>query len=223
MPLRLVLFDLNGTLLDPSVMAGPLGGGEEERALVFRSLDDAIAGAMTLTLGGRYAPFADLVRGALARRLTLAGRDPGGADAALEAMAAMPPFPEAEAALDRLAAAGLRLGVVTQSATETAEAVLERAGVLGRLELVLGTDRVGAFKPDPRPYRAALEAAAVAEPVDACLVAAHWWDVTGAKLAGLCTAWVSRRDRVLPAWVPEPDVRGADLLEVAEGVAARAG
>jgi len=167
MPLRLVLFDLNGTLLDPSVMAGPLGGGEEERALVFRSLDDAIAGAMTLTLGGRYAPFADLVRGALARRLTLAGRDPGGADAALDAMAAMPPFPEAEAALDRLAAAGLRLGVVTQSATETAEAVLERAGVLGRLELVLGTDRVGAFKPDPRPYRAALEAAAVAEPVDA--------------------------------------------------------
>ena len=39
MPLRLVLFDLNGTLLDPSVMAGPLGGGEEERALVFRSED----------------------------------------------------------------------------------------------------------------------------------------------------------------------------------------
>jgi hypothetical protein len=29
-----------------------------------------------------------------------------------------------------------------------------------------------------------------------------------------------RRDGVLPAWVPEPDVRGADLLE---GVAAMAG
>ena len=120
MPLRLVLFDLNGTLLDPSVMAGPLGGGEEERALVAAALDDAVAGAMTLTLGGRYAAFADLVRGALARRLTVAGRDPGGADAALEAMATMPAFPEAEAALDRLAAAGLRLGVVTQSATDAA-------------------------------------------------------------------------------------------------------
>jgi len=32
-----------------------------------------------------------------------------------------------------------------------------------------------------------------------------------------------RRDGVLPAWVPEPEVRGADLLEAAEGVAAMAG
>jgi 2-haloacid dehalogenase len=222
MPLRLVLFDLNGTLLDPAVMAGPLGGGAEERALVAAALDDAIAAAMTLTLGGRYVTFAELVGGALARRLMLAGRDPGEAEAALAAMAEMPPFPEAETALDRLAAAGLRVGVVTQSATATAEAVLERAGLRDRFELVLGTDRVGAFKPDERPYRAALEAAAVAEPADACLLAAHWWDVTGAKLAGLHTAWVSRRDRVLPPWVPEPDVRAVDLLEAAEGIVALA-
>jgi 2-haloacid dehalogenase len=222
MPVRLVLFDLNGTLLDPSVMAEPLGGGDAERELVARTLDDAVAAAMTLTLGGRYAAFADLLLAALERRLELAGRDPAGAGAALEAMGRMPPFPEAGAALDRLAAAGLALGVVTQSATDTAEAVLARAGLRERFSLVLGSDAVGAFKPDPRPYRAALAAAGVDAPGEACLVAAHWWDVTGAKLAGLRTAWVSRRDRVLPASVPEPDVRGADLAAVAEGIAALA-
>jgi 2-haloacid dehalogenase len=217
---RVVLFDLNGTLLDPSVMAEPIGAGDEERAMVVQALDDANMAAATLTLGGAYAPFADLLQGALARRLRVAGRDPNGAAAALEAMGRMPPFPDATAALDRLAAAGLRCAVLTQSATKRAEAVLAQAGVRERLAFVLGTDQVGAFKPDARPYRAALERAGVGGPEEACLVSAHAWDVTGAKLAGLRTAWVARRDHVLAAWVPEPDVRGAELLEAADGIVA---
>ena len=219
MPLRVVVFDLNGTLLDPAAMAEPLGAGEAERELVLQALDDANMGAATLALGGGYAPFAELLESALARRLALVGRDPGAAADAMEAMARMPPFPEAAAALDRLAAAGLPCAVLTQSATERAEAVLRQSGLRDRFAFVLGTDRVGVFKPHPRPYGAALEEAGVAAPGDACFVAAHWWDVTGAKLAGLRTAWVARRDRVLPAWVPEPDVRGADLLDAADGIA----
>jgi 2-haloacid dehalogenase len=222
MRLRVVLFDLNGTLLDPAVMAEPIGGGDDERAMVAQALDDANMGAATLTLGGSYVPFADLLRSALARRLQVAGRDPAGAADALEAMGRMPPFPDAIAALDRLAAAGLRCAVLTQSATERAEAVLAQAGVRERLAFVLGTDRVGAFKPDPRPYRAALAEAGVSGPDEACLVSAHGWDVAGAKLAGLRTGWVARRDRVLPAWVPEPDVRAADLAGAADGILALA-
>jgi 2-haloacid dehalogenase len=57
---------------------------------------------------------------------------------------------------------------------------------------------------------------------EVALVAAHWWDVAGAKAAGLRTGWVARRDLVLPDGLPEPDVGGRDLLEVAEGLAALA-
>ncbi|HEV2752931.1 MAG TPA: hypothetical protein VGV36_03735, partial [Solirubrobacteraceae bacterium] len=58
-----------------------------------------------------------------------------------------------------------------------------------------------------------------AQPGEVTLVAAHWWDVEGAKRAGLRTAWVARRERVLRSGVPAPDVCGEDLREVAVALA----
>jgi 2-haloacid dehalogenase len=217
-PLRWVLFDLNGTLVDPVVMAQPLGDTAADEDLVTAAVDDAVQLAMVTTLTGAEAAFADLVRAALARRLRLAGRDAGLADDALGLMSTMPAFIDAPAALEHLRGIGLRLGVLTQSAADAADAVLRFAGLRDRIEVVFSAPESGAFKPDPRPYRMALERiGAPAEEV--ALVAAHWWDVAGAKAAGLRTGWVARRDLVLPGAVPEPDVAGRDLLEVAEGLA----
>jgi 2-haloacid dehalogenase len=220
-PLRWVLFDLNGTLVDPAVMAQPLGDTAPDEDLVMAAVDDAIQLAMVTTLTGREAVFADLVRAGLARRLRLAGRDTGAADDALGLMGSMPAFIDAPAALEQLRGIGLRLGVLTQSAADAADAVLRFAGLRDRIEAVMSAPESGAFKPDPRPYRMALERVeATGEEV--ALVAAHWWDVAGAKAAGLRTGWVARRDLVLPDGVPEPDVGGRDLMEVAEGLAALA-
>jgi len=222
MSLRWVLFDLNGTLVDPAVLAQPLGGSAEDEALVLAAFDDAVMQAMVVTLGGGQAVFADLVAFGLRRRLAMAGRDEAAAADALGLLGAMPAFDEAPAALERLRGAGLRLGVLTQSAAEAAEAVLRFAGLRDRLELVVSASASGAFKPDPRPYRHAVERTGAAAH-EVALVAAHWWDVAGAKHAGLRTGWVARRDLVLPASVPEPDVRGRDLAEVADGLAGLAG
>jgi 2-haloacid dehalogenase len=213
-----VFFDLNGTLMDLGGLAEPLGGDPE---LVLGSLDDAVAQAMVATIAGEHGPFSDLLGAALRRRLAWAGADPALAERALERLAFMPPHPEAAPALDRLAAAGVPLGVLTQSTTQSAEAVLEAAGLRDRFEHVIGTDQVGAFKPDRRVYDAAAERAGV--PVaEVWLVAAHWWDVAGAKHAGLRTAWIARRERQLLDSVPEPDVRAGDLAEAAERIAALA-
>ena len=216
--LRWVLFDLNGTLVDPVVMAQPLGDSAADENLVTAAVDDAVQLAMVTTLTGGEAAFADLVRAGLARRLRLAGRDTGLADHALGLMSTMPAYIDAPAALEQLRGVGLRLGVLTQSAAGAADAVLRFAGLRDRIEVVISAPESGAFKPDPRPYRMALER--IGAPAgEVALVAAHWWDVTGAKSAGLRTGWVARRDLLLPDAVPEPDVSGRDLLEVAEGLA----
>lgn len=217
-PLRWVLFDLNGTLVDPAVMAQPLGDTAADELLLGAAVDDAVQLAMVATLTGREAAFADLVRAGLARRLRLAGRDPALADDAVGLMGSMPAFIDAPAALEQLRGIGLRLGVLTQSAAAAADAVLRFAGLRDRIEAVISAPESGAFKPDPRPYRMALER--IGAPAgEVALVAAHWWDVAGAKSAGLRTGWVARRDLVLPEGVPEPDVGGRDLIEVAEGLA----
>jgi 2-haloacid dehalogenase len=216
--LRWVLFDLNGTLVDPVVMAQPLGDSAGDEELILTALDEANHQAWVLTLAGVQRPFKELFDAAIRRRLALAGRDPGAAEDALALLSSMPAYLDAPAALEQLRGVGLRLGVLTQSAAEAADAVLGFSGLRDRIEMVLSAPESGAFKPDPRPYRMAVERTG-ALPDEVGFVAAHWWDVAGAKHAGLRTGWVARRDLVLPGSVPEPDVSGRDLAEVCDGLA----
>jgi 2-haloacid dehalogenase len=214
MPLAWVIFDLNGTLVDPSVLAQPLGDSVAAEELVAAAFEDAIAQAMVATLTGEHPAFPTLIEAGLRRRVALAGGDPGAVTAAIGLLGSMPAFIEAPAALEQLRGEGLRLGVLTQSATQAADQVLRFAGLRDRIELVLGADETGAYKPAPQAYRALLERTG-ATAGEVCLVAAHWWDVAGARRAGLRTGWVARRERLLLDTVPEPDVRGRDLAEVA--------
>jgi 2-haloacid dehalogenase len=190
---RTVFFDLNGTLVDPGALIEP-------RELALAALDEANVYAMIV----REAPFRDLLDAALRRLLERAGRDPAEAGDALSRLPSMPAFPEAAAALDALREAGFSAAVLTQSARESAEAVLANAGL--RMDRVLSASPL---KPDPRAYAPAQ---------GAWFVAAHWWDVAGAAGAGLRTAWVSRDDRVYPDAVPQPEIRAPDLLAAARAI-----
>jgi 2-haloacid dehalogenase len=207
------LFDLNGTLLDPSGIGEPVGlDGKGSRA----ALDEAVLHSMAETLSGGYRPFSDFLRAALGRRATAAGRR-GGLTEAMERAAAMPPYPDAMAAIGRLRGSGLRVGVLTNSATEAAQTAIDAAGL--ELELVVGSDQAGAFKPDPRVYECGLERTG-AEASQTWMVAAHGWDLLGAARVGMRTAWVGHKERVLPEVAPDPDVSGASLAETAAALVA---
>ena len=157
MPLQWVLFNLTGTLVDPTVLAQPLGDSGADEELVLAAIDDAIAMAMADTLTGALTPLEELMHAAMRRRLRLAGGDPERAAAAIALMATMPAYLEAPGALESLRARGLRLGVLAQNPGAAADSVLRFAGLRDRFELVLGAQDSGAYKPDPRPYRMALE------------------------------------------------------------------
>ena len=162
--MSLVLFDLNGTLLDPGKQL-PV-------------LQRAVQLAMAHTLAGDFRPFGELLEAA------------GG-----EVPAEMPAYDDGAPALRQLEKAGHRLAVLTNSERATAERHLTGAGLDTFFERVIGTDEIGAYKPERGVYLRALELLG-ADASDAWLVAAHDWDLVGAHSAGLRTAFV---DRGLPA------------------------
>jgi 2-haloacid dehalogenase len=203
-----VLFDLNGTLVDPAVLIDP-------PELPVAALDEANMMAMITVIDGRRAEFKTLLDAALRRGLERAGRDPGLAAGALERLAEMPAYPDVPQALRALRDGGHRLAVLTQSSVESAETVLGNAGLREHFEHVLSSTAANTFKPEDLAYTYALEQVGATE---AWFVAGHWWDVAGAAYAGLKTAWVSRTDVAYPIAMPEPDVRGADVAAVAAAI-----
>jgi putative hydrolase of the HAD superfamily len=86
--------------------------------------------------------------------------------------------------LDRLGAAGIRLGVVSNSDGRV-DAALAAAGLRDCFEVVIDSALFGAEKPDPAIFRAALEALRVA-PEEALYVGdLYEVDVLGARAAGM--------------------------------------
>jgi 2-haloacid dehalogenase len=126
----------------------------------------------------------------------------------------LPARPAAQVALRRLAAAGLRLAVLTNSGADGGRHTLEQAGLAEHVEAVLGVDAVRSVKPHPSTYRHALDALG-APAGDVLLAAAHDWDVTGAKRAGLRTAFVDHGERSFSPMAEPADVRASDLEDLA--------
>jgi len=88
------------------------------------------------------------------------------------------------AALSRLRAAGLRLGVVSNSDGRVDQALLA-AGLREYFDVVIDSSVVGMEKPDPAIFRAALDALGVA-PQEALYVGdLYEVDVVGARAAGI--------------------------------------
>ncbi|HET8632072.1 MAG TPA: haloacid dehalogenase type II [Thermomicrobiales bacterium] len=218
---RVLIFDVNETLLDlrgldPHFAA--IFGDAAARREWFQQL---LQSALVATVTGAYSDFGTLGMAALAMTAARRGVTVGDDERRRigEGMRHLPPHPEVRTNLERLRDAGLRLASLTNSTAEVGEAQLANAGLRDLFEQALSADAVRRLKPAPEPYRLAAERLGVAIG-QVRLVAAHAWDVAGALRAGCAAAFVARPGQVLDPLAPRPDVVGADLRAVADGILA---
>ena len=93
-------------------------------------------------------------------------------------------FPDAAPALRELRGRGLRLVVVSNWDSSLSE-VLASAGLLGLVDDVVSSAEAGAAKPDPAPFRAALQAAGCGPDEAVHVGDSEENDVRGATAAGI--------------------------------------
>jgi len=218
---RVQVFDVNETLLDLAAMDPHFErvfGDAGARQAWFNQM---IQSALVATVTGAYSQFGALAMAALEMTAEQAGVEvrEEDRDAIAGQMRRLPAHPEVPEALRHLHDAGLRLAALTNSTEQVARAQLEHAGLIEAFELVLSADTVRRLKPAPEPYRMAAERLGVAVG-EVRLIAAHAWDVAGAVRAGCAAAFVARPGKVLDPLVERPDVVGADLVAVADGILA---
>jgi phosphoglycolate phosphatase len=92
-------------------------------------------------------------------------------------------YPDVEATLDALRARGVRLCCITNKRHAFSDALLKRAGVRDRFELVLGGDSLAEKKPSPLPLTTAAKTAGIASAA-ATLVGDSHQDLRAARAAG---------------------------------------
>ena len=143
--------------------------------------------AAALTLAGEWAPLDEIVRAV----------DPDLAERLRE----VAPYEDARAALERVDEAW----VLTNGTREATERLLDRGGLRELVAQVRTVEEVRRYKPHPDVYRLL--------PAGATLVAAHAWDVVGARAAGYEAVWVDREEGEWPLPVGEPGKHASGLVE----------
>ena len=214
---RVVVFDVNETLSDLSVMGQrftDVGAPSHLAATWFAGL---LRDGFALAAAGTSAPFAEVGAGLL--RVQLAGlplaRDLAAAvQHVMDGFAGLELHPDVVPGITALADLGLRLVTLSNGSAGVAADLLQRAGIRHRFEQLLSVEEAGVWKPGAASYAYALDRCA-GPASEAMLVAVHPWDVDGASRAGLATAWLDRPGAPYPGYFRRPDLEVATLSQLA--------
>lgn len=167
------------------------------------------------TLTGSYVDFWQVTEQALVFAAKLVKLEMSGAqrDQLMASYLELKAWPDAAAALKQLKDAGIRMAFLSNFTAEMLDAAVRNSGLQGIFEAHLSTDRVQAFKPDPRAYRMGVDAFGIPKE-EIAFAAFGGWDAAGAKRFGYPTFWVNRANLPLEELGIAPDGTSAGLQDL---------
>lgn len=174
-------------------------------------------------LGGRYEDFWRTTEDALIFAAAQLGIDLASEkrERLMQAWLELTTWPDVPAALASLRSAGVRLAFLSNMTAKILETGIRNARLDGVFEHVLSTDRIRAYKPEPRAYQMAIDAFGFARE-EILFVAFAGWDAAGAKWFGYPTFWNDRLGLPPEELGVRPDATGKDLAGLVKFVAASA-
>jgi 2-haloacid dehalogenase len=216
---KVIIFDVNETLLDLETMRTSIGealdGQEELTTLWFSTM---LHYSLVTTVTGDYQDFGKIGVAALmmvAQNNNIDITEEQAVTAIKTPLLSLPAHPDVKAGLKALKDQGYKLVSLTNSSNKGVETQFKNAGLTDYFDERMSIEDIKIYKPDLRAYAWALKQLNI-KPEEALMVAAHGWDVAGAKAAGLQTAFVARPGKALYPLAQKPDYVVKDLSELVE-------
>lgn len=220
---KVLFFDVNETLLDmqelKSAIAEVLNGDESMVPVWFSKL---LHHSLVDTVTNQYHDFAEIGAAALvmvahSKGITLSMDE--AKQAITEPMTQLPAHDDVKDALTRLKQHGFTLVAFSNSAEAGLNRQLLNADIRQYFDAVLSVSSIKRFKPHGEAYQWAVKTMQT-DTHESLMVAAHGWDVSGAKAAGMQTAFIERPGKMMYPLGLSPDVSVATLTELADELGA---
>jgi 2-haloacid dehalogenase len=173
------------------------------------------------TLGGRYADFWQVTEESLVFAAKALGIDLSAdqRDQLMQTYLNLKAWPDVAPALKQLREAGIRMAFLSNLTDAMLDVAVKNSGLEGLFEPHLSTDKVKAFKPDPRAYQMGVDAFKLRKQ-EIAFAAFAGWDVAGAKWFGYPTFWVNRLNAPVEELSSTPDGIGPGLGDLVKFVLA---
>jgi 2-haloacid dehalogenase len=213
-----LLFDVYETLSDLSPLGGRFDDVGAPAHLTRTWLATLLLDGMALTAARAQAHFTQLAVGTLRTSFTGLALNRTVDEAIAHIMGGFDELgvhADVPAGLAALEALGPRLVTLSNAEVSVVERLFERAGLAGHFDRHLSTEDAGIWKPAPAAYAYAAGRCR-SRPAAMMLVAVHPWDINGAHLAGLRTAWINRTGATYPSYFNAPTLEAPSLTHLAQ-------
>ena len=154
------VFDAYGTLFDFGSAARACRDvlGDDVAPLTLLWREKQLQYTWLRAAQGRHADFWQVTGEALDFTLETLGLERRGLrDRLMHLYLTLAPFPEVSSVLASLRDAGMKVAILSNGTPAMLGAAVASAGFASMFDAVLSVEEVGAFKPDPRVYRLAVE------------------------------------------------------------------
>jgi 2-haloacid dehalogenase len=205
-----LVFDAYGTLFDVHSVTqeaesfAPGHGAKLSQLWRAKQLEYTWLGSLMTTPAFPRADFSKVTAQALDFALAALAIELDPADRArlLSAYLTLAPFPDAAAALARLAPRPR--WILSNGTRSMLEPLVASCGLAAHLDGVLSVDEAGIYKPSPRVYRLAEDRLRLSR-TRVGFVSSNGWDAAGAKAFGFMTFWINRAGLPVERHGPPPD------------------
>lgn len=216
---KVVFFDVNETMLDLESMRESVGaalGGRKD--LLSYWFSKMLHYSLVSTDINNYQDFGKIGVNSLlmvAQENNIALSPEQAKKAIVTPLLTLPPHSDVIPALKELKKMNIRLVTLTNSSNYGVRTQLENAKMIDYFDERLSIEDIKTYKPAVSTYEWALNKMNI-KAQEAVLVAAHGWDVAGAKAAGLKAVFVARPGKSLYPLSIQPDYVVKDFKELVE-------
>lgn len=215
---KVIIFDVNETLLDLAPLKNSvghaLGGREDLLPLWFSTM---LHYSLVETLSDEYHSFGEIGAAALMMVADVQGIELTYNQAKTSIvipLSSLPAHADVIPGLEVLSKNDYKLVTLTNSSFKGVETQFKHAGLTDFFDKRYSVEQIKKYKPHPDTYKIVLDDLGV-KPEEVLMVAAHAWDLMGAKNVGLQTAFIGRPGKTLYPHTAKPDYIVGNLQELA--------
>lgn len=215
---KVIIFDVNETLLDLAPLklsvGKALGGREDLLPLWFSTM---LHYSLVETLSDEYRSFGEIGAAALMMVAEVQGIKltyEQAKTSIVTPLGSLPPHADVKPGLQALSKGNYKIVSLTNSSFKGVETQFKNAGLTDLFDKRYSVEAIKKYKPHPDTYKIVLDDLDVM-PAEVMMVAAHPWDLMGAKNVGLQTVFIARPNKPLYPHAAKPDYVVANVQELA--------
>lgn len=217
--IKTVLFDMNETLLDLTVLRENFGKYFEDEYVLKYWFSKLLHSSTVIGGMDDYTDFGKLAEAALESVFIESDKDLTEKIKTdiLGSFRKLPAHDDVTDALNLLKDHDIKVIAVTNSSYDMLEAQLTHSGLIALFDAYYSVDAAKKYKPFKDIYNYVLKEEKI-NADETFMVATHDWDLFGAKKAGLHTAYIKRKKDQYNPYYLKPDISNRNLVDLVEDI-----